>query len=53
MLTRYLGAPSGNMPQDVAALYDYIAYLSEQLNYTQQLLEKKTKGEMANVEEKA
>lgn len=51
MLTRDLGVPSGNVPQDVAALYDYIAYLAEQLNYTQQMLEKKTKGETANVEE--
>lgn len=43
MLTRDIGTPSGDVKQDISALYDYIAYLTEQLDYNNQLLEKRIK----------
>ena len=34
---RRLGAPSGDLRRDIDALYDYMAYLVEQLEYSDQL----------------
>lgn len=44
MLTRDIGTPSGNVKQDIDTLYDYIAYLAEQLEYSNRLLEKRVKA---------
>ena len=43
MITRDIGAPSGDVKQDINTLYDYIAYLTEQLEYSNRLLEKRGK----------
>lgn len=44
MLARDIGTPSGDMKQDINMLYDYIAYLKEQLEYRDKLLEKRVKA---------
>lgn len=44
MLTRDIGTPSGDVKQDINTLYDYIAYLKEQLDYRDRLLEKRIKS---------
>lgn len=44
MLTRDIGTPSGDMKQDINTIYDYIAYLTEQLEYSNRLLEKRVKA---------
>ena len=44
MLTRDIGAPSGDMKQDINTIYDYIAYLTEQLEHSNRLLEKRVKA---------
>ena len=44
MLTRDIGVPSGDVKQDIQTLYDYIAYLAEQLEYQNRLLEKRVKA---------
>jgi hypothetical protein len=44
MLTRDIGTPSGDMKQDISTIYDYIAYLTEQLEYSNRLLEKRVKA---------
>ena len=44
MLTRDIGTPSGDVKQDIQTLYDYIAYLTEQLEYQNRLLEKRVKA---------
>ena len=38
---RTLGRPSGDSRRDIGELYDYIAYLVEQLEYSNALLEKR------------
>lgn len=45
MLTRDIGTPSGDVKRDVDTLFDYIAYLTEQLEYSNRLLEKRV-GEL-------
>lgn len=44
MLARDVGTPSGDVKQDINTLYDYIAYLKEQLEYSNRLLEKRVKA---------
>ena len=44
MLTRDIGTPSGDVKQDIGTLYDYIAWLTEQLEYQNRLLEKRVKA---------
>lgn len=44
MLARDVGTPSGDVKQDINTLYDYIAYLKEQLEYRDRLLEKRVKA---------
>jgi hypothetical protein len=44
MLSRDIGTPSGDMKQDISTIYDYIAYLTEQLEYSNRLLEKRVKA---------
>lgn len=44
MLTRDIGTPSGDVNRDINALYDYIAYLTEQLDYSNRLLDKRVKA---------
>ena len=44
MLTRDIGTPSGDMKQDINTIYDYIAYLTEQLEYSNRLLEKRVRA---------
>ena len=44
MLTRDIGTPSGDMQRDITTLYDYIAYLNEQLDYRDKLLEKRVQA---------
>ena len=44
MLTRDIGTPSGDVKQDINTIYDYIAYLTEQLEYSNRLLEKRVKA---------
>lgn len=41
MLTRDIGTPSGDVKQDISTIFDYIAYLKEQLEYRDKLLEKR------------
>lgn len=43
MLTRDIGTPSGDVKQDVDTLFDYIAYLTEQLKYSNGQLEKRVR----------
>lgn len=44
MLTRDIGVPSGDVKQDIKTLYDYIAYLTEQLEYQNRLIERRVKA---------
>lgn len=44
MLTRDIGTPSGDVNRDINTLYDYIAYLTEQLDYSNRLLDKRIKA---------
>ena len=44
MLTRDIGVPSGDVKQDIQTLYNYIAYLAEQLEYQNRLLKKRVKA---------
>ena len=44
MLTRDIGTPSGDVKQDIQTLYDYIAYLTEQLAYSSRQMEKRVKA---------
>lgn len=44
MLTRDIGVPSGDVKQDIDTIFDYIAYLKEQLEYQNRLLEKRVKA---------
>lgn len=44
MLTRDIGTPSGDVKRDIQTLYDYIAYLTEQLEYSDRLLQKRVKA---------
>lgn len=41
LLSRDIGAPSGDMKQDINTIFDYIAYLTEQLEYQNRLLERR------------
>ncbi|MBQ3557879.1 MAG: hypothetical protein IJA11_08820 [Oscillospiraceae bacterium] len=43
MISREIGTPSGDVKRDVQELYDYIAYLTEQLEYSNGLIEKRIK----------
>lgn len=43
MVTRQVGVPSGELAADVAALYDYMSLLVEQINYMQQQTERRIK----------
>ena len=43
LLSRDIGQPSGDVKQDIQELYDYIAYLKEQLEYSDRLLQKRVK----------
>lgn len=45
VIDRKLGRPSGNTAQDIRALYDYIAYLTEQLDFWAKGIEKKAAKE--------
>lgn len=44
LLSRDIGQPSGDVKRDIDTLYDYIAYLKEQLEYRDRLLEKRVKA---------
>ena len=44
MLSRDIGTPSGDMKQDIDTLYDYIAYLKEQLEFRDKLLERRVQA---------
>lgn len=41
VIDRTLGRPSGNTAKDIAALYDYIAYLTEQVNFWAAMAERR------------
>lgn len=43
VISREIGTPSGDVKQDIQVLYDYIAYLTEQLEYSNGLIEKRIK----------
>ena len=42
-ISREVGTPSGDMKRDVQELYNYIAYLTEQLEYSNNLMDKRVK----------
>lgn len=44
MLTRDIGTPSGDTKHDINTLYDYIAYLKEQLEFRDKQLEKRVQA---------
>lgn len=44
MLSREIGKPSGDVKQDINTIYDYIAWLTEQLEHQNRLLEKRVKA---------
>ncbi len=44
MMARDIGKPSGDVRHDIDTLYDYIAYLTEQLEYSNRLLDKRLKA---------
>lgn len=44
LLGKNVGVPTGNATQDIRTLFDYVAYLTEQLEYSSGLLEKRVKA---------
>ena len=44
MFTRDLGSPTGDLKKDVATLFDYITWLTEQLDYELQKMDKQLKA---------